>query len=472
MDNHNSWKRTEDKEVDLVDLFRGLCRRWKQALACAAACAVIMGGYGYVRSASDAKVPSPGTADSEELTKEQQQAVAAAVEMQKEIQGLEEYLGHSVLMQVDPYHKNMAVMLYSIDGAKSKDVQRITESYLNYVVNGGAAGALKQSKSAGTGWDMDSSYLSELITAYQKIYSPSYQVSVDTDTQDIVAGESLFFVEVTGSDAKMAARLAESVQSALEGYAAEVDKTAGGHTLTLLSCEESESADSSLQAQQHEKRVQLTSGRANLKAAVDVFSEGQKAEYGKQAGVEDVLGTSVETDNGGHAGFQIKYIVLGLAGGIFAYCCAFACWYLFKDTVKSEGELKRMYAFPYYGTVSLGRQAAEQTSTLKLLNRARLACRKQGIKKLCAASDFALQEKEKACLENIAGQLKKFGIELSVAENAVADAAGWDTIAEAGNVLLVCRIGTTAHRMIDEAMAFYMENGVHVVGSMAFLKDS
>lgn len=103
-----------------------------------------------------------------------------------------------------------------------------------------------------------------------------------------------------------------------------------------------------------------------------------------------------------------------------------------------------------------------------MLNRLRLACRKQGITKIYAASDFTLDSRERDCLEEIAMQLKNWGIEMVPAENAARNTAVWDDLAGAGNVLLVCRIGTSTHQAVDEAMRFYLENDIAVAGAMAF----
>ena len=64
----------------------------------------------------------------------------------------------------------------------------------------------------------------------------------------------------------------------------------------------------------------------------------------------------------------------------------------------------------------------------------RLSCQKQGITSLCAAADFPLDDSEKNCLERMAGQLKQLGIDMHTAENASADTAAWDSLAETGNV--------------------------------------
>ncbi len=478
MDKQYPWKRTEDIEIDLPDLFRRLCRKWKQAVACAVAGAVILGGYGWMRGRDSADAQVPDAVWETELTEEERHSVAAAVQLEKETSRLEEYLENSVLMQIDPYHKDKAVMLYSIDHAQRKELPKILESYLSYVINGGAAVDLKRLGSSI--WEMDKSYLAELVTAYQKTYSSPYQIAVEGAADGNMEVETLFYVEITGKDAKTARQMAKDMQKVLIAYSAEVMETAGSHKFSCVSSMEKVEADSGLQSQQHDKKALLASNRANLKAMTDAFGKGQMSAYKDGTGKEEVENKQEEGQNAKSFRPYIKYILLGFAGGAFAYCSIFACWYLLLDTVKSIGEMKKRYSFPFYGGVSLktrdknaGRMFMPQQDACcrgkaQMLNRIRLACKKQEITKLCAASDFIYDKKEKDYLEDIAGQLKRWGIDLLVSENASIDTSIWDELSETGKVLLVCRIGTTTHRMIDDAMNFYLENNIDVLGAIAF----
>ncbi len=481
MEKQFSWKRTEDIEIELLDLLRRLCRKWKQAIACAVAGAVILGGYGWIKGRGSVDADMSGTVAKARLTEEEGQAVMAAVQLNNETGSLEEYLGNSLLMQADPYHRAKVILLYCIDHAKRQELPRITESYLNYIINGGAADELK--KCGHSVWELDKSYLAELMTAYQKTYSSPYQVVVEDVADSSMLSETLFYVEITGKNTDMAGQMAKDVRSVLEVYAGTVIKKAGSHKLTLISTSESVTADNSLQAQQREKRALLSSNKTSLKAMTDAFSEGQMKAYQEQAGIEE-KGSQEETAEVENAGAGIIYIFLGFAGGIFVYCGIFACLYMFRDTVKSAGEMKRMYRFPFYGEIQLQEAAgkrgrkkarlqpdANSCSRAQVLNRIRLACKKQGVARLYAASDFIYRSQEKECLEGIASQLKGWGIELAATENASLDTASWDRLAEAGNVLMVCRIGKTTHRMIDDAMNFYLENGISVLGAVAFSED-
>ncbi len=489
MNGQYSWKRTDETEIDLADLLKRLCMRWKQILICALASAVLAGGYGYVKNS--VKIQDAQTAAETELTEEEAQKVASALELEKEMRGLESYLDGSVLMHTDPYHKYKAFMLYSIDGAGRKNIQKITECYLNYIVNGGAVSQLQKTRSS---WNMDKSYLAEIISAYRKTHESSEQIVTDDE-------QALFYVEITGKDAKMAEQIADDMEQILAGYYKETKNRAGGHRLKLISTQISVTADSGLQTMQRDKRAQLESARANLKAATDGFSDMQMAVYlkgssignekealskdskdGQEPAVDDKgTGNAKESAAGGTSGIPLRYMLLGLAGGIFVYCCIYVCCYLICDKVKNETEMKEFYKFPYYGGISVKAKTGKykgkcpdhakdalQQPDVQLLNRIRLACRNQGITKLCAVSDFLLDSQEKESLECMAGQLKSAGIHTVIAENAGKNTDDWDMLAETGNVLMICRMGTTTHRMIDDAMRFYTENDISVLGAMAF----
>lgn len=503
MDGMYSWKRTKETEIDLIDLLYCLCRRWKRIAVCALAFALALGWYGWAEgrnSLEGTDAVQTVTAAEAELTEEEEQAVADAVWLEKESRELETYLERSVLMQIDPYHKSRYIMLFRIDRAERRELPAVTESYLNFVLNGGAADALAE---AGKWQYMDKSCLAELISAYQRTYTSPYQVVLNESIDGSVFSESLFYVEVTGKNAKEAEKMALAVQDVIKKYSEKIRKAAGSHRLVLVSSEESMMADSGLLQQQREKRNLLSSNKANLKAVIDAFSEEQLAVYEEAVCAEkDQKESEKDEFSGGKSDknrsnneesqiaasgsflFRIKYIIFGLIGGIIAYCSIFAFGYVFRDTIKSTDELKRMYTFPIFGGIALPgtnrkkgssftdacRDAYGQTEA-QVLNRIRLACKRQEITKLCAVCDFALFAAEQECLESMAAQLKGCGINMSVAECASENTAVWDSLTETGNVLMVCRTGMTTHRMIDNAVNFYLENGAAVMGTVVFLQN-
>ncbi len=497
MDEQHSWKRTEEIETDLAELVKHLAMQWQRMLLCALAAALLAGGYGCLKNKSRSKIQTAEEAGDIELTPEEKQSVQAALQLQQEITGLEQYLDSSLLMQTDPYHKHKTYMLYSIEQADWRDVPKITESYLSFVANGGAADALQNHSRE---WGMDKSCLAEIMTAYQKTYSFPYQAAVNDVTEPGLQAESVFYVELSGTDEQMAGRLADDMREILKEYSSEIKKRAGNHKLKLAGTDSTVITDSSLLAQQRDKRAQLASDSASLKSMTDAFSEKQMAVYekerketgdqkeeaagGKLTGESSIDGQTetkyVSEDEGrseNALSAVLKYMVYGFAGGIFLYCGLCVCWYLLQDTVKSTREMKELYIFPFYGGVYLENKAGRKQSHTadtdgqkaeQLVSRVRLACKKQGITKLCLASDFLLDTREKEYIGQLTGQLGSFGIDAVAAENASTDTAQWDVLAETGTVLLVCRLGMTTHRMIDDAMRFYHENGVDVMGAMAF----
>lgn len=470
MNQKSSWKKTEEVEINLVDLLQKLCLQWKPILVCAVVFACLLGGYKYMKDRSAVQTVSSSEAVEEiELTDIEEKNVNAAIELTEEIEGIEKYLNDSIIMNIDPYHKNRVVLLYSIDGATKQTKQKIIESYLTYLGSGGALDAIKKLDSKK--WDIDKSYLAELISAYQRGDS-SYQIVMNDAT-----AETLMYIEVTGKDAKMAEELAADIQTVLEEYHSTVKEVSGKHVLTLLSSEKSIRPDSGVMSLQHDKKALLTTNLTTLRNLTDAFSEDQKAVYenGTTEGEEkkeEVASSSV--------GISKKYILLGFIGGIFVYCCIYACWYLLKDTVKSAEELKDYYNFPFYGGIALkkgtkgngqdlsgSQKDVYEREKAQMMNRVRLACQKQETSVICLATDFSLTEQEKECLNSISKQLKEWGIKTVLGENISGNISVWDDLTKAGIVLMVYKIGTTTHQMIDEEMNFYLENDIAVIGAVA-----
>lgn len=511
-----SWKRTQEVQIDLLDLLHRLAGQWKRIAVCAAAAAVLAGAGGYVADKngwiSQTDQTDELTADGQEsvepvvLTQEERlRGVAAARQLELETQELENYMNQSVLMQIDPYHKNTVQLLYQIEGASGWTTQKIVDSYLTYLTNDGAAQAVLEADSKKAGSEqpdsriagMDIRCLSELLQTSQRA-SGTYT----DDSGDTLSGVILS-VDVTGTDAGMAAGLAADMAQALEEYSLTVQKESGRHTFTLLNRRKKERVDSDLLAWQRDRRSALAADRANLKALVDAFDEQQKTMYAsaKEAGtvIPQEAGTDPEyagaqTDSGtgddtkeraqnssgtGELAGRVRvpYVLAGFLGGMIAYCVVYAGWYLLRDTVKSAAEFRSYYTFPFFGSIALsgpakkaGTASGQETYERQkagVLNRIRLFCRKQQLERFCMVTDFRMNEKERECVESIADQLGQWGIHTVPVEYAGEDIPVWDTLAETGAVLMVCRLGNTTHRMIDEAMEFYQENGITVLGAAA-----
>ena len=113
----------------------------------------------------------------------------------------------------------------------------------------------------------------------------------------------------------------------------------------------------------------------------------------------------------------------------------------------------------------MGQDVFAQTQ-VQVMNRIRLTCLKQGITKLCAVSDFPLEECERAWLERVGRGLEEQNICMETAENVNADTEVWKRLIKTGNVLMVYRTGTTTHREIDDAITFYTENSIAVALSL------
>lgn len=367
MDRQCSWKRTEEIEIDLLDLLRRMGGQWKRMFACALVSAVLAGAgsYYYISKTSgqDHTAEEDAALEAEEaqppvpLTKEgQERGVAAARQLAKETAQLEDYVQNSARMQIDPYHKKSVQLMFRIEGAGVWTTQKIVEKYLDYLANDQAVSDICRMDRAME--QVDSRFLPELFQAVQKT-SGTY-----TDEEGNLCSGVLLSVDVTGRDEVMATALASDVQKALEAYSPAVKKACGSHTLTLLSSDEKVRMDSDLLLWQREKRTLLATDQANLKAMTDAFDDTQKALYAAADAKTDEGGepsdADTKADEGGElsdadtiagegsdvqaeGSVNVLFVLLGLFGGIFVYGTGYACWYLLRDTVKGAGEFQSYY---------------------------------------------------------------------------------------------------------------------------------
>lgn len=509
MNNDHSWYRTQEVEIDLLDLLRRLRIQWRKILICGLVAAVFAGGCSFLYSRNRlpetaAPLMQEDAAQTETaavkvpLTKEEQkQGVEQAKQLQAEIDGLEGYLEDSILMQVDPFHKESRNLLFAIEGTQNWKAQKIAESYLNFLAYG-AAGAVKKADHSME--YIDNSYLSELITAIQKTNS-TYNAENSGQTLSGI----LLQVGVTGQDAKMAERLASDIQNVLQDHHIEVKNTCGSHTLTLLDDTAGERVDYTLLTQQREKRALLTTVRTSLKTLVDGFDEEQKALYKIRSDEKDEEEQQPEMEEQGQelsagqrkteeqgqelsagqaetdiqqGSISIIAILFGFLGGMLIYCAGYACWYMLRDTIRSEGEFKDHYTIPFYGSIPVYKENTITSSAQKkkyqqrqtqLLSRIRLSCRKEGISRICLAVDALSETERQDALDTISLQLQELGIDAKLAENISGNPELWnsDLLVQAEAVILVCGLGSTTYRSVDDTMEFCVENGIAVLGAAA-----
>lgn len=466
-ENNSSWKKTDEVEINLIDLLKKLCRQWKAVVVCAIVFAALIGGYKTMSNRRASNVTDQVKTAQASLTADEKQRVKAALELSDGIEGQEAYLSDSILMNVDSSKRDKATLLYSVENAAKKDKQKIVESYLNYILSDDIVEQIQSSDKKT--WNMDASYLAELIFAWQKTESTNQIVISEVEENAMIV------VELTGKDADMAKKLADAVQGIIQKYQPIVQKVAGKHKLTLLSAVQSVKSDNDLATRQNDKRSQLSTALYNLKTITDSFTEQQKLAYNDKLAES---GRQVQEQTNVSGGISIKWIAVGFIGGIAVYCCLFACWYLLRDTVKSLDEVKEHYTFPVFGGITLKKGSKGNGEGLsgkekdtyereraQLLNRIRLACKTQKIDKICLATDFSFSEQDKNFLTIAQKQLKEWGLNVILGENAAGNVAVWDEMTEVGVVLVVCKIDTTTHKAIDEEMSFYQENNLQVLGA-------
>lgn len=474
MNRNCPWKRSQELEIDLLELLLGFCKQWKKILLCALAAAVLAGGYGFFRNSRILDGLEMSEPAKTSLNREEQGVVEEAAELTGQVHELHEYLDNSILMQINPYRCSYAVSLYSIDEVTGANQTKIIESYLNFLNNGGVLDALKQYDKKT--WGMERRYLGELISAWYKIDGAN-QLDIKNGADGVTAVPVLY-VQVAGKDVNMAKRLSEDIQKVLKDYSVSVKKACGRHKLALVSSEESIKIDRNLQAQQDEKKSALKADTANLKAITDAFSREQWGAYEKISGVQKQDDEKQEdemtiTDHAYEA-VTLKFLLLGFAGGIFVFFMIYTSWYVLHDTIKSPGEFQSYYTIPFYGSISFQENRKKKKGKLdictkeaeKVLNRLKIVCEKKGISKIGLAADFVLDSHEQKCVQDMAAQLHEWGIEASIIENIHGDYAGWNMAAESGTILILCRTGTTTRRIIDEEMEVYLESGINVAGAV------
>ena len=125
MNVQDSWKRTDETEIDLADLLKRLCMRWKQILICALASAVLAGGYGYVKNS--VKIQDAQTAAETELTEEEAQRHRDLIDHTTQLYWPDDELSNIVWDSLGPYFAGDWTLDHTIDIIQSRATLYVNE---------------------------------------------------------------------------------------------------------------------------------------------------------------------------------------------------------------------------------------------------------------------------------------------------------------------------------------------------------
>lgn len=479
---------SQEKEISLSELLWKVVKSWRFIICLAAVFCVLMTGYKYISDkrniANVNKEKSQSVKElQKDLTGEEKKALDQAVRVSQQLEQQRNYLEKSLLMQINPYQKNVATLQFYVDTDYKIDLSSIIESdyatelvrsYVAYIENGGLGKAVQEVMK----WNIESAYFNELITLGGRI-------SNSNDATNATNGVgATFTIYVTAEDAEKCSQLAEAVKSEIEDYKNTLAGKIGKHDLILVDSYMSVVKDSSLVSQQdnlknsiNSLQSQLTDLQTNMtEIQIEILDKKENIQFEKDDEEKDIS-----------AGISKKYLLLGFLLGGFLGCAWVAMRYIFDKYIKSSEELQNLYGMRIFGEVSQKtgeekrafgfvdkwidslqrKEIWSKEEQLELIcTNLKVTCEKNAAKKILLTSSFHQDEKDKSLISEIGDFLRKSDVEVVYAENMIRNAKTFEIMAEIGRVVLIEKVGTTEYAALEKELQLCKEQKAEILGSI------
>lgn len=336
-------KDTYEREMDFKGLLFANLYRWRLLLVAAVIMAALLGGYKFLSTDSEAEEKSPLLEYSEEEALAEYEEQKANLELTIErltlaIEGQQEYLDRSILMQIDPYGKftSYVELLVETSDVRKQSMGTLLRAY-EWALNDG-----KYMENLAEKMGSGRKYIREIAGVYGNVGMGANEGSGEVllEVTDDLNGKGLLRIWVHGPTKKFAETVSSEILKQVESLQEKFSEEIGLHSIQVLRRGTIETLDMGLFDTQQSQINKLNDLKKTLKDQENAL-EGLEVE---EPPVSETDGYTVK--NG------IKYAIIGfLAGGVLAVW-GVSVLYIMGDKVTSEREVLFRYRLKNLGTFS------------------------------------------------------------------------------------------------------------------------
>lgn len=332
--------------ISLAALFAVMIRKWKGICITMLVFMLLLGGYqGYKQYGlandpenSPEKIEERYETALEDYETRKKDLQKTLENQEKSLADKEEYLEKSIFIQIDPYDKYIANIVFTFSNidesaqlfrypntAADYLPKKIRSQYVELWRSMDVPRDIGIAKYADTEWK----YLSEIVSV------------------NSLEGE-LLSIQAFGSTAADAEELADAIYSYFDAHRDVISAGSARHSFTLVNRTTKSVIDEGLSTKQEnlKKEIEdLKTAIENSKQSIEDLEEPVREEgYTVAAIIKSVM----------------KYTVLGAVVGIFLACTVVCCWWILADKVSDSFQLERVIGAPFLGSLRIPRSLAER----------------------------------------------------------------------------------------------------------------
>ena len=360
----------EEREIDLVSLFFHILLHWRSLLVAGLIGVVLAGGYGFFSASglnktadeeTDEKAEEPSKADElAELLELDDENMNVYMMTEKSYNDMLAYLDSLEYMKLDGENVAKTVVTVGIKSDKKEDTDAIAAVYRRGILDGGYSDFVA-GKSTLSAADMELF----VVASYSSSTTPNQMY--DPGEEPLGYKWSILIVTTLGRTEEESEELANMAIDFIKAEKASVDRDLGEHELLLLNKDTRTGADISVITTQNDKLKVLYTLYDEMTKRKKLLSEDQLRALALgedwtsvSADNTEIVSEDVVTDDptqdismsaAERLRFSLKYILIGLCGGIFCMAGLWSFLYVVNNRIKSEDPIEKLFKVAVIGVI-------------------------------------------------------------------------------------------------------------------------
>lgn len=458
----------EAREISISELWWYVISKWKWLVIGMVVGALVLGAYGAYsayRANESAKTNANKEYTMEDLTPEEQEEVKELIKEYEHYQNEVERLENNYLMNLDYNNATHCLVTYYVDTDYSYSYTEVKENYASTLVS--------MYKTYAHSNEVHEKLLELNIDGIEEIDLP-YIYSASNEGNIIKIGG---YSDLVDSELLM-----DTICVELEKYYMQMVGLIGEHELVKISedirTEYSESIrirQTMLNGNVDELRVQLENDR-------NALGDIQKKVYDKEIErIEGVNEESIQSNQENQLTKSIKYIVLGIVGGLVVFFVFVVGMFLLDNKIKSVREFRQIYGIDLLGTVL--RNDVSNKDVIKKLNGIRLdpdeakqkqyvlrriisKCEQENIEDIIICSTIS---NVKEYIGDVIKEINNAGIKCGCVEKIDSNVESLSEVLECKNVILVEQLNKTKERDFETEIELCDKLPINIVGAIVII---
>ena len=455
---------TEERELDLMDMFWKLLKSWRLLAVWALVGALLLGAFGYV-SGREKKIERDSLI--QELTRDEIRQLNEAEDMNRQVRSMERDMDADPVMQLNPYEISQTTLQFYI-GADSVVNE---EGYVIRTYNE----------------DLQAAYEARMSDddVRQGLANLTGTVSADMISSYVTVeavGTSSVKISIVSGSTQLCEQMADYAAQILEKYRDTLRDQIGEHTLTLVAQNTQSGYNSEIDKLRSSRTDSLNSLKTKLTTKENALSDVQKKIYNYDVKQEKIA-AGEDVEEGG--GLSVKYVILGFVlGGILA-CVWVAARYVLDGKVKTADDMLTAMGGGYAAVVVRprkkrflgaidgwltrlqhhGEEPNEERGLQLAVSSVELLCKRLE-QNTVYITGTGVKSAEDAFVQKLAAQLSRNGLTVQTGVSVTEDAASLEQMVHCGCVLFVEEAGRTRYHAFEELVALCRMQGTVILGAV------